>query len=193
MKNELLESVKGSVKYWWFSLIIGVLAVIVGFWALAAPLETIGILTIFFIASLFVGGFFDIVFSVSNHKTMNGWGWTLVIGILSVVFAIILLCQPITSMLVLVTLAGFWVLFAAISGISGAIEMQRAGFKDWGWLLVFGILALIFSIVLIVNPVFAGSFVVGLFSFSMVFYGLIRVFYAFKMRKVNKMIDEENK
>lgn len=186
--NDLLDALKESVKYWWLSLVVGLLAVIVGILSISVPLSTIGLLTAFFIASLLVGGLFDIFFSISNHKNINGWAWTLTIGIISVVFGIYLLSKPIESMLIFVTLAGFWVMFTSISSISGAVEMQRAGLKDWGWLLAFGILGVLLSLILVINPIFAGSFVIGLFSISMLAYGIVRIFYAFKMRKINRYL-----
>lgn len=191
MENDFLNTVKKAVKYWWVSLIVGILALIVGFWAIAAPLSTIGILTIFFIASLMISGLSDIFFSISNRKNLDGWGWTLTIGIISLVFSFILLSRPIESMLVLIALAGFWVMFVSIMSISGSVEMQRAGMKDWGWLLAFGILGVILAFILIVNPLFASSFIIGLFSISMIFYGAVRIYYAFKMRKINKELTND--
>lgn len=191
--NDFFNAVKESVKYWWFSLVIGVLALIVGVWSITAPIATIGVLTIFFVASLLVSGLFDIFFSLSNRKSLDGWGWTLAMGIISVIFSFILLSRPIESMLVLVTLAGFWVMFASITSISGSLEMQRVGMKNWGWLLAFGILGIILSMFLIINPVFAGSFVIGMFAFSMIAYGCVRIFYALQARKINKHLKEREK
>lgn len=188
MKDEFLKTVKRAVKYWWISLLVGILALIVGVWSIASPIATIGILTIFFVASLMVSGIFDIFFSISNRENLNGWGWTLAMGIISLIFSFILMSRPIESMLVLVALAGFWVMFVSIMGISGAIEMQRAGIKDWGWMLAFGILGIILAFILIVNPLFASSFVVGLFAISMICYGVVRIYYALVMRKINKRI-----
>lgn len=191
--NNFMNTLKESVKYWWLSLIIGVLAVIVGVWSISAPLTTIGILTVFFAVSLLISGLFDIIFSVSNRKNLDGWGWTLALGIFSVAFSFILLSSPIESMLILVALAGFWVMFASITCISGSIEMQRAGMKDWGWLLTFGILGVIFSLILITSPAFTGAFLIGMFAFSMIAYGVVRIYYSLKMQKINKHLKEMDK
>lgn len=188
MDDKFLETVKSKVKYWWVSLIIGILALVVGVWSVSMPVSTISILTIFFIASLMVSGISDIGFALANRKMINGWGWTLAIGIISLIFSFILLSRPIESILILVTLAGFWVMFVSIMSISGSVEMQRAGIKDWGWLLAFGILGIILAFILIVNPLFASSFIVGMFAISMICYGVVRIYYAFKMRKINKEI-----
>lgn len=186
MGKDLLQVMKTSIKYWWVSLLVGILALIVGIWSIADPLTTFGTLTIFFIASLFVSGVFDIYFAISNRKALNGWGWTLTLGIINVIFGIVLLSRPIESMFVLIALAGFWVMFTSIVSITGSIEMQQAGFKGWGWLLAFGILGVILSILMVINPIFAGSVLIGFFAASMIFYGVVRVFYAFKLRKINK-------
>lgn len=190
MKSTLLEAVRSTVKFWWVSLLVGILALIVGIWSLTDPLTTLGALTIFFVASLFVSGVFDITFAISNRKILDGWGWTLTLGIISVIFSIVLLSRPIESLLVLVALAGFWVMFTSVASITGAVEMQRLGFRDWGWLLAFGILGVILSFLMIINPAFTSSMIVAIFAASMIFYGFVRIFYSFKLRKINKYIKE---
>lgn len=190
MNNSLLNEVKERVKFWWVSLLVGILTLLVGVWSAAAPLSTLGVLTIIFIASLIANGAFDIIFSIINRKNLNGWGWTLALGILSFIFGFILITKPIESILVLAYLAGFWMMFVSITSISGSIEMQRVGIKGWGWMLAFGIVGVIFSFLLIANPAFAAAYIAILFSISLILYGAIRRFFAFKLRKINKTLNK---
>lgn len=188
MEKNLVDVIKSRIKFWWVSLLVGFLALVVGIWSIFAPLTTIGMLTIFFVASLLVSGIFDISFAVANRKILNGWGWTLTLGIINVIFSIVLMSRPIESMLVLIMLSGFWVMFTSIVCISGSVELKQQGFKDWGWLLAFGILGVVLSIFMVVNPVFTASMLVAFFAATMVLYGLVRIFYAFKLRKINQYL-----
>lgn len=191
MIDKYKDSLKNTFKYWWISLVVGLLALVVGIWSIGNPFATIGALTIFLIISLLVSGISDIYFSISNKNILKGWGWTFAIGIISIIFGFILLSRPIESMLVLIALVGFWVMFISITSISGSVEMQRAGFSGWGWLLAFGIMGVILSFLLITKPVFASSFIIAMFSISMILYGIVRIYYAFKLRKINQHIRDK--
>ncbi len=194
MKNELLQITKQAVKYWWTSLLIGILSIILAIWCMAAPATTLALLGAFFIAGFLISGIFEIIFAVSNRDTSNGWGWTLASGIIDILFALILMATPLGTIATLIFFVGFWAMFQSIWGIGSAIELQRNGIKGWGWVLALGILGLIFSFVLITNPIFAAEFIIYLLAFTLISYGILRIYYGFRLRSVGKKIEEiENK
>lgn len=193
MENGLFNSVKRSVKYWWVSLVIGALAIILGIWSIAAPVSTLFILSAFFIAYFFVAGIGEIAFAISNKDRLSGWGWTLASGIINVIFAIILMALPFSSILVFIFYIGFLILFESIWGISIAIELQKQGAKDWGWLLALAILGFVLAFILIANPAFASGFVVGIFAISLFSYGIFRIYYAFKLKSIKDEFSDVDK
>ncbi|MDR2950525.1 MAG: DUF308 domain-containing protein [Prevotella sp.] len=71
MKNDLFYSVKQAVKYWWVSLLLGLLAIGLGIWCLASPWATITALAIVFAISFLVSGVFEIIFAFSNKNTLK--------------------------------------------------------------------------------------------------------------------------
>lgn len=190
MKNDLFFSVRQAVKYWWVSPLVGIIAIILGLWCIGNPGETLAVLGALFIAGFLVSGIFEIFFSILNKKILKGWGWTLASGIINILFGLILLSIPIGTIAVLLFLVGFWVMFQSIWSISSSIELQRNGIKGWGWLLAFGILGLILSFILIVNPVFAATFIIYLLSFTLLSYGIMRIYLGFKLRSVHKVFDD---
>lgn len=194
MKNYILSSVKKAVKYWWISVIVGAIAVILGVWCLANPATTLGVLAALFVAGFLVSGIFEIIFAISNKDVLNGWGWTLASGIIDILFGMILLVAPIETIAVLLFLVGFWVMFQSIWGIGASIELQRSGIKGWGWTLTFGILGLILAFILITNPIFAAGFIIYLFAFSLLSYGFMRIFYGIRLKSIhNELKDAEEK
>lgn len=193
MKNYFLSSVKKAVKYWWISPIIGVIAIILGVLCLANPLTTLSMLAAIFVAGFLISGLFEVVFAISNREVLNGWGWTLASGIISILFGLILLAMPIETMTVLLFFVGFWAMFQSIWAIGSAIELQRSGIKGWGWVLAFGILGLIFSFILITNPLFAAGFIIYLFAFILLTYGFVRIFYGFRIRTIHKELEKMDK
>lgn len=191
MKTQLFNSIKRSVKYWWVSLLIGILAIIVGIWCLATPDSTLVALTLLFVISFFISGISDIVFAISNRDAIPGWGWTLTSGILEVLLGCLLLAMPLPSItVVLIYFVGFWVLFRSIWAIGEACHLQQLGVKGWGWLLALAILAVLFSFLYLLSPIFGGVFVIVLVSLGFVTYGAFRVLLAFRMRSINKELKE---
>ncbi|MBB4037958.1 uncharacterized membrane protein HdeD (DUF308 family) [Dysgonomonas hofstadii] len=191
MKNDLFYSVKQAVKHWWISPLIGVIAIILGFWSLSNPGTTLALLGAFFIAGFLVSGIFEIIFALANKNTLKGWGWTLASGIIDILFALLLLAMPISTIAVLLFMVGFWVMFQSIWAIGGAIELQRNSVKGWGWILTFGILGVILSFILIANPVFAAGFIIYMLAFALFCYGVLRIYYGFRLRNIHKDIEEE--
>lgn len=193
MRNYFLSSVKKTVKYWWISPIIGVIAIILGVLCLANPLTTLSMLAALFVAGFILSGLFEVVFAISNKEILNGWGWTLASGIISILFGLILLVMPIETITVLLFFVGFWAMFQSIWAIGSAIELQKSGLKGWGWVLAFGIIGLIFSFILITNPLFAAGFIIYLFAFILLTYGFVRIFYGFRLRSIHKELEKIDK
>lgn len=193
MENDFLSSVKQAVKYWWVSPIIGIIAIILGVWCLTNPGATLEVLGTLFIAAFLISGLFEIIFAISNKDNLKGWGWTLASGIIDILFGLLLLAIPLGTIAVLLFFVGFWIMFQSIWGIGSAIDLQRSGIKGWGWILALGILGLILSFILIVNPVFAAEFIIYLFAITLLFYGIMRIYYGIRLRSIHKDIEKKEK
>ena len=158
---QIVDSMKKAVKYWWTSLLIGILAIIVGICCFASPDASLVGLTYVFITVFLLGGILEIIFAISNRNYMYGWGWTLAGGILEVLLGVLLLTLPTSVVTVmLIYLVGFWILFRAIWGIGEACKLQTSGVKGWGWLLAIKIICLHLAFLYLLSPVSGGLFVI---------------------------------
>ncbi|NDV47357.1 HdeD family acid-resistance protein [Paludibacter sp. 221] len=191
--RDLIENVKRTVKYWWISLIIGVLALIVGIWSLVTPIETFFALTILFVVTFFIEGILEIAFSISNRKIITGWGWNLAMGIIDVIFAIILMRNMALTPLVFSYVIAFWVLFRAVWGIGVSIDLK--GYRDsgWGWLLALSIIGVIIAILMLLVPTLAASFAVYMVGFALIVYGIFRIYLAFRLKGLKNNIRDIKK
>ncbi|WP_165021956.1 HdeD family acid-resistance protein [Dysgonomonas sp. ZJ279] len=191
MKNDAFKSEKQSVKYSWTSLIVGIIAILLGMWATVSPEKTLLTLSLIFSFSFIISGLFELAFALLNRKTLNGWGWTFISGIIDLLFGLLLLSMPVASILVLMFFVGFWILFHSILSIGSAIELQRNGVRNWGLMLFLSILGVILGFMLITNPVFASGFLITVFAFSLILYGIQRIFYADRLRALIKKVNEK--
>lgn len=194
MKNDLFYSAKKAVKFWWVSILIGLLAVALGIWFVFTPLTTLVALAIVFAAAFLVSGIFEIIFAISNKNVLKGWGWTLASGIIDLMFGLILIAMPIDVLtLLLAYFVGFWVMFQSIWAIGTSAELQRNGVKGWGWLMALAILGVIMSFIFIMSPVFATGFIIALVSISFISYGCFRIYLGCKLKSLHNEMEKYEK
>lgn len=183
------EKMEKNIKRWYLMLIVGIVFIILGIWTIATPLNAYVALSIVFALGFLISGIVELVFALYNKH--QNWGWSLALGILTTVVGVLLLIYPEASMLTLPIYVGLTLLFRSISGMVTAYDMKQYGILDWGTLMVTAILGLIFSFILLWNPVFAGVSVVVWTAVAFVVIGAYTVYFSFKLRKLNKMMKEE--
>jgi len=187
MKTSPLKTVKNSIRHWYLLLIAGLLYIAVGIWVFRTPLSSYLGLALLFSISFLASGISEIIFSISNRKELDSWGWKLALGMLTTIMGWILLVSPLLTMATLALYVGFVVLFRSIMAISFAIELSNYGVKQWGWLLLIGILGLIFSYILICNPVFAGFTLVYWTGLALIILGIFSIYISTQLNKLNKI------
>lgn len=192
MDNHLLSTFKKAVKNWWISLLVGIIAVIVGIVCMLTPFTTFTAITLLFVFSFFAGGISEIVFAISNKDVINNWGWTLAMGIIDLLFAIFLLANLSIAPIMLCYFIAFWILIQSIWGIGMALDLQSIKNSGWGWILALSILSVFASIILLFQPAIAGLFAAYIISFGFIFYGILRIFLAFKLKNLAKYLPEDH-
>lgn len=187
---QFIDSMKKAVKNWWVSLLVGILAIVVGVWCFASPGNSLLGMTYVFVVAFLLGGILDILFAISNRKQMYGWGWSLAGGILEALLGILLLALPspvITG--ILAYMVGFWMLFRSIWGIGESCQLQLLKVQGWGWLLALSIVCVILSLLYLISPIWGKSvFLVVFIGLSMLLYGIFRIVLAFELRSIGKEI-----
>jgi len=187
MVQEIIKKVKSTVKHWYLPLIVGILFLGVGFWTMFRPLESYLGLAILFIWTFIVSGLFDIIFSISNRKELDHWGWDLASGILTFIIGVIMLLNPALSIETLPFYVGFVIMFRSMMAISSSIEIKKYGVLDWGNLMAVGILGLIFSSIMLWNPIFAGLTIVIWTGIALITIGSYAIYFSIKLKKLHKL------
>jgi len=182
--SSLLKEVKQTIKNWWLFVLMGVLLLIGGVWVMMTPIESFIGLSIVFSVIVFVNGFFDVLFSISNNKILKGWGWYLAGGILEILMGIVLIIHPEISMTILPLILGFWLMFGGVSIVSGAFDLKSYRIKGWGWVLALGALLMIFSFMVLTNPVFGASTLVIFTAMAILSYGISYLIFGLKLKQI---------
>ena len=187
METEIIKSVKNVTKHWYLSLILGILFICTGIWVLRTPLESYLTLSILFSVTIFISGIIEIIYSVTNRKEIDNWGWILAGGIIDLLLGIWLISSPLLSIAVLPYIVSFFLMFRSMIAMGFAFDLK--GFTDsgWGWLLALGILSLLFSFVLLWNPLFAGLTIVIWTGCAFITIGIYRIILSFKLKRLHNL------
>lgn len=193
MSNYFFKTIRNTIKYWYLHLIVGILFILVALWVFNTPVATYLTLSILFTVTFLVSGISEIIFALSNRKELDNWGWTLVSGIFSLLIGVLLVANPALSVTTLAFYAGFLVLFRSIWAISISVELKNYGVSQWVMLLIIGILGVLFSFILLWNPLFAGMTLVIWTGLAFLLAGIFAVILAFKLRNMKKFPDRVSK
>jgi len=166
---------------WWIILIRGIALLLLGWATLTNPGITAVIVIQFTGAFWLVDGIFTIVKSIRGHKSGTNWGWGVAGGIFSIIAASVIFVYPFFSTLTLTAFIVYLIAFSAvISGtisivtgiklrkqIEGELSMILGGIATFGlgvfillinplkaigaFILLMGILAIVFGILLIIQ------------------------------------------
>ncbi|WP_165793042.1 HdeD family acid-resistance protein [Sphingobacterium haloxyli] len=179
-----------ALKYWYLPLIMGVLYALLGVWVFVTPLSSFLALTMFLSVGILILGIAELVYAVSNRKNLSNWGWSLIGGILNLLVGVCLLSNPGVSALMLSIFIGLWLLFRSVMAIINAFEFKHSGTKKWGWVLSTGILGVLFSALLLWNPVIAGVTVGIWIGIGLVTVGMLHILLSLILRRVKKYRDD---
>jgi uncharacterized membrane protein HdeD (DUF308 family) len=187
METEIIKTTKNATKHWYLSLILGILFIGVGIWVFMTPVSSYLTLSILFSVTIFVSGIFEIVYSISNRKEMDNWGWVLTGGIIDLLFGLWLMASPLLSIAILPFVVGFMLMFRSMMAIGFAFDLKDFPDSGWGWLLALGILGLLFSFVLFWNPAFGGLTLVIWTGCAFITLGIFRIILSFKLKHLHNL------
>jgi len=108
---------RGSDKEWGFDLVIGIMGIIIGFLTFHAPRITALALIIYIAAWALMIGATEIALAIKLRREIKGEWFLILMGLLSIVFAIMLLWNPLPGALALVWLIGSYAIVFGTLGI----------------------------------------------------------------------------
>jgi uncharacterized membrane protein HdeD (DUF308 family) len=106
--------------------LLGVLSLIVGLYAVRHLQVTVAALALLLGIFWIVNGAVE-TFAALSHRGMPSRGWTIFMGLLSIVAGIVVLVYPGISLLTLALVLGFWLLLYGIMEIVAAFRLRQVG------------------------------------------------------------------
>jgi uncharacterized membrane protein HdeD (DUF308 family) len=95
-----------------------------------------------------------------------------------------LIAKPEVAATALPFFVGFSLLFRSFQGLGFAFELKNYGVLHWGNLAIASILGIVFSMLLIAQPIFTGISLVVLTALSFIFAGIAAIVLSFQLKKI---------
>jgi uncharacterized membrane protein HdeD (DUF308 family) len=179
-------STQGPIRnYWWVLLLEGLAALAFGLFLFFQPAATLVVLTTFMGAYWLVDGIFKVIGAFTGKSGDRSWWLLLLAGLLAIIGGLVVLSQPLLSTLVTQL---FFVYFLAVQAIIGGILSifwairARKEISGEGWLIVGGLLAIVFGVLLFSAPLISILTLAWITAIAAVVGGIVQIFAAFRLR-----------
>ena len=177
--------ITNKIRHWWIPVLLGVLLFASAIYISAQPIESFIGLTLLFGWIIAFNGISNIVFSIRNKNIFEGWIWHLSIGIFEIILGTILIFKPNLSAESLILFTGFWLMFSAISKVGFSLILKKINVPNWWLSLITGILLLVFSVLIIINPYFAIISIIYLICIPIALLGFLAILLGFQIKNLN--------
>ena len=189
--ENLTERAGRTVKHWWLLMLAGILSFAAGIAVFAFPLESYVTLSVLAgILMIFVGAAQLIIASTSsNYLTMRGY--VLVGGVIDLLLGFLLCIYPAATMAFLPIMLGIWMMYHSFMIIAFGGDLDTFNVKGNGLVIASGIVLLILSILILMNPFRAGiPAVIILTGVGLLVFGIILGIMSFKLRDIHNLITQ---
>ena len=170
-------------KKWWVLLIRGVLLIIIGLLAFASPITWV----IFVGVGMLIDGMAMLMSGFSDQPSGQSRWPLIIIGVLGLLAGLIVLWNPALGGITLTYVIAAWAVVVGILEIISAIRLREEIDNEW-WLILTGILAVIFGILVFTN-VLAGILTIAwVFGIFAIVIGILSIVLAFRVRDFGTQI-----
>jgi uncharacterized membrane protein HdeD (DUF308 family) len=177
-----LNAISNIREYWGWFLALGIIFILGGIFAIAAPFVAGLTVTIIFSIVLVWLGIMQVLQAFST-KSWSGFIWSLLIGVILLVGGIATWIDPVVGALSLTLVVGAVFLVKGIFQVILGIQARPHG--GWGWILTAGVLSAIVGLIILlqwpVSTAYALGYLVGI---SLIFSGWSYVMLSLAAKRV---------
>lgn len=154
--ENLITRASRAVKHWWLLMCAGVLAIIAGICVFAFPVESYVTLGVLFGVLMLVTGAAQLIIASTSGNYLMMRGYVVVGGVLDLILGIFLCVYPGVSLFLLPVMMGLWLMYHSFMIISLGGDMDTFRISGSGMTIVGGVLLLLLSIFVLVDPFSVG-------------------------------------
>ena len=179
-------------RFWWMTLIRGVLWILFGFVILAQPGISLLTLTLTFGIFAMADGIGCVFNAVGGRDEHEHWWMLLLLGIAGVLVGIMTFISPQSTALALLFYIGIWALVTGFLQIVAAIRLRKE-IEGELWMALSGLLSVAFGLLLITRPAAGALTILWVIATFAIAFGAVLIALAFRVRHVAGRVREAYK
>lgn len=189
--SETLASTFASTakQVWYWPVVRGVLTILFGIIALAAPLTTAWSLAVVIAIFAIVDGLIEIIEGI-RHRAYGGVTARVALGVVSIIFGVVILTWPAITLLVLVYSVGVWAVLAGIFQLVAALTIPDVKGSARVWGSIAGVLYILFGALLFSQPASGLATIIWIIGIYALIFGALLIWFGFKVKAMGKRAAE---
>ena len=185
--ENLVSRATRVIRHWWLLAFAGLLAVAAGICVFAFPVESYVTLAILFGVLMLVTGAIQLIIASTSGNYLMMRGYVIVSGVLDVILGIFLCIYPGVTLFLLPILMGLWLMYHSFTIIALGGDMDTFKVPGKGWVIACGILLLILSIFVMLDPFSVGIVtVLSVAGCGLILLGVLMCALSFVLRDIGK-------
>ena len=172
----------------YFSLISGIIFLIVGIYIITRPLFIAYTINIIFCVMLLIEGISQISAYLSEKREGRS-NWRLVEGIISIIIGIYLVIgYPLGLPITIIVAIGIWLFFIGISKLLMGMRVVKFEKNIGQRLVVISVIQIIFGIIVILNPLLIASYISLIIAISLIVQAIVAIFRFFRLNRMERKL-----
>ena len=176
---ELVQAIGELPRHWWVVALRGLAAIVFGILAFVWPGITLTVLILFFGAYAIVDGVLAL-YAAFRSRGQHVWASVLE-GILGIAAGLIAFFWPGITALALLIVIAVWAILTGVMEVIAAVELRHVIRNEW-FLILSGLLSVVFGILLLVQPAAGALALVWLIGLYAVIFGIGMLALAWRLR-----------
>jgi len=168
-------------RYWWMTLLRGVISILFGIAIFAQPGISLVTLTLIFGVFALIDGVGNVVSAIGGRNENENWWILLLAGLAGIGVGILTFFNPGITALALLFYVAAWAIATGLLEIVAAIRLRKE-IEGEIWLILAGLLSVAFGVMLMARPGLGALSVLWLIAGYAIAFGVILIALAFRTR-----------
>lgn len=190
--ENLTNKVGRAVQHWWLMMLAGIVCMAMGVAVFVFPLQSYVVLSILTGVMMLVVGAAQLVVASTSGNYLAMRGYMIVGGVIDVLLGIFLCVYPGVTLALLPILLGIWLMYHSFMLISFGGDLETFRVKGSGWTVFGGVILLLLSITVLLNPFSAGiATVILVAGVGLMVMGVLICMASMILRDIDKTFQKE--
>ena len=190
--EHLVRKASRVIKHWWLIGLAGLLCIIAGVSVLIFPIQSYVALSIILGVIVLLVGVAQLIVATTSTNYLAMKSYWVVGGVLDILLGVFLCIYPNVTLVLLPVMLGIWMMYHSFIIIAFGGDMENFRLTGSGMTIFGGVMLLLLSIMVLINPFGAGvATVIVITGVGLICFGAILCMTSMKFRDIHKTLAEQ--